>query len=60
MIVRFATRPEEIVDADLVVVPGTRATVEDLAWLRGRGIDRALAQLARAERPCWGSAAVTR
>ena len=54
VIVRFATRPEEIVDADLVVVPGTRATVEDLAWLRGRGIDRALAQLAREARPMLG------
>ncbi|WP_161927665.1 cobyric acid synthase [Gordonia crocea] len=28
--------------ADLVVLPGTRATVDDLRWLRERGIDRAL------------------
>ena len=28
--------------ADLVVVPGTRATVDDLGWLRRRGIDVAL------------------
>ena len=26
----------------LVVVPGTRATLDDLAWLRARGLDRAV------------------
>jgi adenosylcobyric acid synthase len=35
-------------DCDLVVIPGTRATVNDLAWLRKRGFDEALR--ARAER----------
>ncbi len=35
--VRFVTTPAEIADADLVVVPGTRATVADLSWLRGQG-----------------------
>jgi adenosylcobyric acid synthase len=27
---------------DLVVLPGTKATVADLEWLRGRGLDRAI------------------
>ncbi|HLN43906.1 MAG TPA: cobyric acid synthase [Acidimicrobiales bacterium] len=54
VIVRFASRPEEIFDADLVVVPGTRATVEDLSWLRSRGIDKALVKLADADRPILG------
>jgi adenosylcobyric acid synthase len=35
--VRFATTPEELADADLVVLPGHAATVADLAWLRRRG-----------------------
>ena len=48
VLVRWATRPEELADADLVVLPGTRSTVADLAWLRERGLDAALA--ARAER----------
>ena len=52
--VRFATRPEELFDADLVVVPGTRATVDDLTWLRTRGIDRALTKLAAVGRPILG------
>jgi adenosylcobyric acid synthase len=42
VLVRFATTPEELADADLVVLPGTRQTVADLAWLRSRGLDQAL------------------
>jgi adenosylcobyric acid synthase len=42
VLVRFATTPEELADADLVVVPGTRQTVADLAWVRSRGLDEAL------------------
>jgi len=38
VLVRFATTPAELADADLVVLPGTRATVDDLAWLRRRGL----------------------
>lgn len=41
--VRFVTSAEEAADADLVVLPGSRATVRDLAWVRERGIDRVLA-----------------
>ena len=29
---------------DLVIIPGTKATVTDLEWLRGRGLDRAIAE----------------
>jgi len=42
VLVRYATRPEELGDADLVVLPGTRATVADLGWLRSTGLDRAV------------------
>ncbi|HZQ27488.1 MAG TPA: cobyric acid synthase [Acidimicrobiales bacterium] len=31
---------------DLVVLPGTKATVADLGWLRGKGLDRAIAAAA--------------
>ena len=34
VLVRFAATPAELADADLVVLPGTRATVDDLNWLR--------------------------
>jgi adenosylcobyric acid synthase len=38
----FAAAPRDLAGADLVVLPGTRATLADLAWLRARGIDEAL------------------
>jgi len=38
----FVTDPRSLSDADLVVLPGTRATIADLAWLRERGLDRAI------------------
>lgn len=40
--VRWVTRGEDVVHADLVILPGSRATVADLAWLRERRIDQAL------------------
>ncbi|WP_042363866.1 cobyric acid synthase [Streptacidiphilus neutrinimicus] len=54
VLVRWATRPEELADADLVVLPGTRATVTDLAWLRDQGLDRAVAERAARGLPVLG------
>ena len=51
VVVRFVDRPEELADADLVVVPGTRGTVRALAWLRERGLADALARRAAEGRP---------
>ena len=41
--VRFVDRPAALGRPDLIVLPGTKATVADLEWLRGRGLDRAIA-----------------
>lgn len=54
VVVRLATRPDDLADADLVVLPGTRATVSDLAWLRRRGLAGVLAARAAAGRPILG------
>lgn len=54
VIVRFVDRPEELADADLVVVPGTRGTVRALEWLRERGLARELARRAAEGRPVLG------
>ena len=35
--VTFVADPRSLADADLVVLPGTRATLADLTWLRARG-----------------------
>ncbi len=40
--VRYVERAGELGDPDLVVLPGTKATVADLAWVRARGFERAL------------------
>lgn len=52
--VTFATDPRDLGDAELIVLPGTRATIADLAWLRSRGLDRALIEHARRGRPLLG------
>ncbi|MFH8730673.1 MULTISPECIES: cobyric acid synthase [unclassified Streptomyces] len=54
VVVRFVDRAEELVDADLVVVPGTRGTVKALQWLRERGLADALARRAAEGRPVLG------
>ncbi|MFF5568772.1 cobyric acid synthase [Streptomyces sp. NPDC012623] len=54
VVVRFVDRPQELADADLVVVPGTRGTVRALAWLRERGLADALARRAAEGRPVLG------
>ncbi|MGI5449096.1 cobyric acid synthase [Streptomyces sp. CA-243310] len=54
VVVRFVDRAEELTDADLVVVPGTRGTVKALAWLRERGLADALAARAAEGRPVLG------
>jgi adenosylcobyric acid synthase len=52
--VRFVTSAHALDEADLVIVPGTKATVADLAWLRGRGLDAALARRAADGLPVLG------
>jgi adenosylcobyric acid synthase len=54
VLVRYASRPEELADADLVVLPGTRATVADLQWLRQTGLADAVLRRAAADRPVLG------
>jgi adenosylcobyric acid synthase len=43
--VRFVADPAGLGDPDLLILPGTKATVADLAWLRDRGFDAALGAL---------------
>jgi adenosylcobyric acid synthase len=50
----FASGPRDIADADLVVLPGTRSTLADLAWLRSRGLDTAITGHVRRGRPLLG------
>lgn len=54
VVVRFVDRAEELADADLVVLPGTRGTVRALEWLRARGLADAIARRAAEGRPVLG------
>ncbi|MFL6090679.1 MAG: cobyric acid synthase [Aeromicrobium sp.] len=52
--VTWINDPGAVAGVDLVVLPGTRSTLADLAWLRFRGLDRAIVAHASAGRPVLG------
>jgi adenosylcobyric acid synthase len=54
VVLSFADVPQQLTDADLVVVPGTRATVADLDWLRKSGFGSALQNRAARGLPVLG------
>lgn len=45
--VRYAQTAKEVENADLIVLPGTKNTIEDLIDLRNRGLDAAIIRHAR-------------
>jgi len=49
--VRLVNDPAGLGDPDLVILPGSKSTVADLAWLRGRGFGRALRKLVERDEP---------
>jgi adenosylcobyric acid synthase len=52
--VRWVTDPADLADADVIVVPGSKATVSDLGWLRERGLAGGITVHARRGRPVLG------
>ena len=52
--VSFVTTPGALRSADLIVLPGSKNTVADLAWLRETGLAGAIAAAAAAGRPVLG------
>ncbi|WP_326565023.1 cobyric acid synthase [Amycolatopsis rhabdoformis] len=52
--VSLTADPDAVAAADLVVLPGSRATVDDLRWLRERGLADAVTARAAAGRPVLG------
>ncbi|HEY2794582.1 MAG TPA: cobyric acid synthase [Micromonosporaceae bacterium] len=52
--VRLTTSPAELADADLIVLPGSKSTVDDLAWLRSTGLADATLAAHRAGRSVLG------
>ena len=54
VVVRWVTDPADLPDADVVVIPGSKATVDDLNWLRDRGLADGIVAHARSGRPVLG------
>jgi adenosylcobyric acid synthase len=44
---RFCCTPEELGLADVVIIPGSKQTIDDLEWMRARGLDHALHEHAK-------------
>ena len=42
---RWVADARDVGQPDLLVIPGSKRTADDLAWLRGRGLDRAVAAI---------------
>ena len=49
-----ARAPSDLREADLLILPGSKNTPSDLAWLRERGLERAIVEFARSGRPVLG------
>ncbi|HEX3003612.1 MAG TPA: cobyric acid synthase, partial [Angustibacter sp.] len=54
VVVEVTADPDVVLASDLVVLPGSRATVADLAWLRSTGLAQAVAARASDGRPVLG------
>ena len=52
--VRYVERAEDLGAPDLVVLPGTKNTMGDLAWMRQNGLEAAVKKLAAAGTPVLG------
>jgi len=52
--VLVTTDPDVVAGADLAVLPGSRATVSDLGWLRATGLATVLTERAARDRPVLG------
>ena len=52
--VRYAARAAELRGPDLIVLPGTKSTMEDLLWLRQSGLEAEIKKLAASGTPVLG------
>lgn len=50
----YATRPEQLEGADLIILPGTKSTIADLKWLRTHGLEAKIIRLHASGIPVFG------
>ncbi|MBQ3405245.1 MAG: cobyric acid synthase [Oscillospiraceae bacterium] len=51
---RYISKPYELRDADLILLPGTKSTISDLRWLRESGMESALKKAVSGGTPLFG------
>jgi adenosylcobyric acid synthase len=49
--VEMVTRPEQLIGAHAIIIPGSKNTVSDLRWMKEQGLDKAI--LANAQAGAW-------
>jgi adenosylcobyric acid synthase len=54
VLVRWTVDYSDVADADVVLIPGSKSTAADLAWLRDQGLADAVVAHARAGKPVLG------
>lgn len=52
--VRYVSDPRQLGNPDLVILPGTKSTMQDLLWLRSSGLEAAVRKLAAQDTPVLG------
>lgn len=52
--VRYVTRLQELKNPDLIVLPGSKNTMDDLNWMRQNGLEAAVKKYAAAGNPVFG------
>jgi adenosylcobyric acid synthase len=52
--VRYITKPAELSEPDLIIIPGTKSTISDLVWLRESGLEARIKQAASRGTPIFG------
>lgn len=40
--VKFASKPEHLNDADVIIIPGSKNTISDIKFLKARGLDKSI------------------
>ncbi|MBR2766193.1 MAG: cobyric acid synthase [Blautia sp.] len=52
--VRYVTRPDQLLSPDLIILPGSKNTMDDLLWMRQNGLEASIKKLASSGTPILG------
>lgn len=52
--VRYISKCSQLGNPDMIFLPGTKSTIEDLLWMRQNGLEAAILKLAHRQVPVWG------